>query len=100
MKSKAVIPSVLRILLLLIVLLMRVGGDYSVYDDLRPHIEATDPSSYDADVHKSHHLQVDFVPLHFQLIPPPEQQFVHYTQENRSCSFTTCTRHIARAPPA
>ena len=99
MKSKAVIPSFLRILLVLIVLLMRVGGDFSVYDDLRSHVEATDPSACDADIHESHHHQADFEPFHFQLIPPPELQFSHFVQENRTCAFTAVTRHIARAPP-
>lgn len=99
MKSKAVIPSLLKILLLLIILLMRVGGDFSAYDDLRPHMEATDPSGYDADDDKGHHVSVDFEPIRFLFVPPSEQPFARLIEETRTFDFTPVVRLIPRAPP-
>lgn len=99
MKSKAVIPSLLRILLVLIILLMRVGGDFSTYDDLRPHFEATDPSGCDADDDKRRLVSVDFEPFRFLYVPPSEQSFAHLIEKTRTFAFTPVVRLIPRAPP-
>ena len=99
MISKSTLQAIIRFTFILIVLTTRVGGDFSVYDDLRPHVEATDPSGYDADDDKGHHLSVDSQPFHFLLVPPPVHSVSRHIEEAHTFAFTAAVRLIPRAPP-
>ena len=99
MISKSTLQAIIRFTFILIVLTMRVGGDFSVYDDLRPHVEATDPSGYDADDDKGHHVNLDFKPFSILFVPPSEQPSAPFIEKTRTFAFTPVVRLIPRAPP-